>query len=555
MLNHIHIRNFAIIEEVELELHSGMTVLTGETGAGKSILIDAIGLVLGDRADSGVVRHGSDKAEITLTIDVAHTASTKQWLDDNDMNADDECILRRIITNKGKSRAWINGTPSNLGMLKQLGEQLVDIHGQHEHQSLMKREFQRQMLDDFANNHTLLSKVDKTFSQWKTTHQRLQDILSQNDEYQSQIDLLSFQVSELEKLGLSKKEIIALDNEHARLTNADELLQTSGSVTQALYKDDHSIYSQLSQVIHSIESQLDKDKALSEPLAMIQSAQIQLQEAAEDLRQYRDHLEANPQLLDEVSNKITEVQSLARKHRIAPEELPDKLEDFVTQLTALQSDDYDIETLTSRLEAAKADYLKVAQQLSKKRLSAAKILSKGVTEAMQELSMQGGTFAITVEQDKEASFAAYGIDHIDFTVSANPGQPLKPLAKVASGGELSRISLAIQMIAAQRLTLPALIFDEVDTGIGGSTAEIVGRELRKLGENRQVLCVTHLPQVASQSHHHNKVTKVKGNNATSNGIITLSEEERVQEVARMMGGVDITESTLNLAKEMISNAG
>lgn len=555
MLSHIHIRNFAIIEEVELELHSGMTVLTGETGAGKSILIDAIGLVLGDRADSGVVRHGSDKAEITLTIDVEHTPSAKQWLDDNAMNADDECILRRVITNKGKSRAWINGTPSNLSMLKQLGEQLVDIHGQHEHQSLMKREFQRQMLDDFADNQALLAKVDKAFGQWKTTHQRLQEMLAQNDDYQSKVDLLSFQVSELEKLGLSKNEILDLDDEHARLANADELLQASGSATQALYEDDQSIYSQLSQVIYSLESQLDKDKALGEPLALIQSAQIQLQEAAEDLRQYQDHLEVNPQLLDEVSNKVNEVQSLARKHRVAPEELPEKLEDFVSQLTALQSDDYDIEALEARLSSEKTAYLKVAQQLTKKRLSAAKTLSKGVTDAMQELSMQGGTFAIAVEPDEAASFTAHGIDHIEFTVSANPGQPLKQLVKVASGGELSRISLAIQMIAAQRLTLPALIFDEVDTGIGGSTAEIVGRELRKLGENRQVLCVTHLPQVASQCHHHNKVTKVKGTDATSNGIITLSEEERVQEVARMMGGVDITESTLNLAREMIANAG
>lgn len=554
MLSHIHIRNFAIIEEVELELFSGMTVLTGETGAGKSILIDAIGLVLGDRADSGVVRHGSDKAEITLTIDVANTASAKQWLLDNDMDADDDCILRRIITNKGKSRAWINGTPSNLGMLKQLGEQLVDIHGQHEHQSLMKREFQRQMLDDFADNHSLLAKVMTTYQQWRTTHQRLQDLLSQNDEHQSKVDLLSFQVSELEKLGLTSKEIEALDDEHTRLANADELLQISGSATQALYEDDQSIYSQISHVIHSIESQLDKDKALSEPLALIQSAQIQLQEAAEDLRQYQDHLEVNPQLLDEISSKITEVQTLARKHRVAPEELPEKLEEFTTQLTALQSDDYDIEALEARLDDEKQSYLKVAQQLSKKRLTAAKALSKGVTEAMQELSMQGGVFAIAVEQD-DANFTAHGIDHIEFTVSANPGQPLKPLVKVASGGELSRISLAIQMIAAQRLTLPALIFDEVDTGIGGSTAEIVGRELRKLGENRQVLCVTHLPQVASQSHHHNKVTKVKGSDATSNGIITLSDDERVHEVARMMGGVDITESTLNLAREMIANAG
>ncbi len=552
MLNHIHIRNFAIIEELDLELDQGLTVLTGETGAGKSILIDAIGLVMGDRADSGSVKHGSDKAEITLSVDVTKTATAGKWLEQQDLDNDGECILRRVITTAGKSRAWINGSPCNLTMLKQLGEQVVDIHGQHEHQSLMKKGMQRQMLDEFADNHKLLEQTASAWQQWNDTHQRYQSLLSENEEHLAKLDLLRFQVDELEKLGLADNEVSQLDDEHNRLANADQLQQIAGSAQQELYEDEQSIYSALSNIVQTLEQKVDVDSALVASLELVSSAQIQLQEAAEELRHYLDKLSIDPERLMQLETRISDVQSMARKHRIDAEELPAKLEKLQADLDLLDSDDYNLESLEKQLETLKASYYKLAEKLTTKRKKAAKKLSAGVTRTMQELSMKGGVFEIHVTSlTDDKTPAINGMDDVIFMVSANPGQPVQPIVKVASGGELSRISLAIQMIAAQKITLPALIFDEVDTGIGGGTAEIVGKQLRKLGENRQVLCVTHLPQVAAQSHHHYQVTKIKGKNSTSTGIIKLKANEKIEEIARMMGGVEITDSTLALAKEMI----
>ncbi|HEC04826.1 MAG TPA: DNA repair protein RecN [Thiothrix sp.] len=552
MLNHIHIRNFAIIEELDLELDQGLTVLTGETGAGKSILIDAIGLVMGDRADSGSVKHGSDKAEITLSVDVTKTATAGKWLEQQDLDNDGECILRRVITTAGKSRAWINGSPCNLAMLKQLGEQVVDIHGQHEHQSLMKKGMQRQMLDEFAENHKLLEQTASAWQQWNDTHQRYQSLLSENEEHLAKLDLLRFQVDELEKLGLADNEISTLDDEHNRLANADQLQQIAGSAQQELYEDEQSVYSALSNIVQTLEQKVGVDSALVAPLELVSSAQIQLQEAAEELRHYLDKLSIDPERLMQLETRISDVQSMARKHRIDAEELPAKLEKLQADLGLLDSDEYNLESLEKQLQTLKESYYKLAEKLTAKRKKAAKKLSAGVTKTMQELSMKGGVFEIHVTpltDDKTPTIN--GMDNVIFMVSANPGQPVQPIVKVASGGELSRISLAIQMIAAQKITLPALIFDEVDTGIGGGTAEIVGKQLRKLGENRQVLCVTHLPQVAAQSHHHYQVTKIKGKNSTSTGIIKLKANEKIEEIARMMGGVEITDSTLALAKEMI----
>ncbi len=553
MLTHIHIRHFAIIEELDLELNPGMTVLTGETGAGKSILIDAIGLVLGDRADSSTVKHGCDKAEITLSIDVSQTATAEQWLQEQALDNEGECILRRVISANGKSRAWINGSPSNLSMLRQLGEQVVDIHGQHEHQSLMKKDMQRQLLDEFAGHQTLLEQTRHAWQQWHTLNERYQNLLTQNAEHLAKLDLLKFQVDELEKLDLQDDEAEQLEEEHSRLANADQLMQAAGAAQQQIYEDEQSVYSALGSVVQTLEQQLALDSDLESPLTLLHSAQIQLQEAAEELRHYLDKLNLDPARLQQVETRMAQMQDLARKHRIEAHELPQKLAELQQELTILDSDDYNLDTLEARLQEAATDYHKLAGKLSQQRQQAAKKLSAGVTEAMQQLSMKGGVFEIQLSTDKQ-KFSASGMDDISFTVSANPGQPLKPLVKVASGGELSRISLAIQMIAAQKVTLPALIFDEVDTGIGGGTAEVVGKQLRKLGEGRQVLCVTHLPQVAAQAHNHYKVTKIKSQADTQTGIVTLSAEERIHEVARMMGGVEITDSTLALAREMIDNA-
>jgi len=551
MLSHIHLKNFAIIETLDLELKSGMTALTGETGAGKSILIDAIGLVLGDRADSGVVRHGADKAEITLTIDIEQSPAAQIWLKEQDLDEDEQCILRRIILASGKSRAWINGSPCNLTMLRQLGEQLVDIHGQHEHQSLMKKDMQRQMLDDYANHQPLLDKIKRAYSDWKELSDKLEMLSNQNSDHQAKLDLLRFQTQELDELQLGENEALELDEENSRLSNAGQLIDLTASSLMQLYDaDEQSIYSNISDILLKLEDASQLDSALKEPLEMLQNAQIQIQEASDSLRHYQESVELDPERLDWVNKRLSSLHDLSRKHQTSPELLFEKWQSLHQALTELDSDEYNLDALQKKLEASELNYQKIAVQLSKSRQKAALKLSKGVSIAMNELGMEGGKFIIDISIND--TFSAHGQNKIEFQVSANPGQPAKALIKVASGGELSRISLAIQMIAAQRLTLPALIFDEVDSGIGGGIAEVVGKQLRTLGNTRQVLCVTHLPQVASQAHNHYKVTKIKGKKTTSTGMQVLDNNQRVEEIARMMGGIEITDSTLNLAKEMLS---
>lgn len=557
MLSHIHLKNFAIVESLDLELKEGLTALTGETGAGKSILIDAIGLVLGDRADSSVVRHGSDKAEITLTVDITNLPYAQQWLTEQDLSEDDElCILRRVITSNGKSRAWINGSPCNLGMLRQLGEQLVDIHGQHEHQSLMKKDMQRKMLDDFAHSNThktQLKKTKESYLRWKSLHDKLHVLVHQNSNHQAKLDLLRFQTQELEELNLGKNEVQQLDEEYARLSNAGQLLEATSQSVQELYDDDNqSVYSSINQIVNKLEGASQLDNTIKEPLEMLQNAQIQIQEAAQLLRHYQESIGLDPERLSWVNSRLATLHDLSRKHQTPAENLYEKWQSLQLELAALDSDEYDIDALQEKLSLAEKDYLTATEALSVMRQKAAKQLSSGVTKAMQTLGMEGGSFTIAIK--KTDNFTIHGMDAIDFQVSANPGQPLKPLVKVASGGELSRISLAIQMIAAQKISLPALIFDEVDSGIGGGIAEVVGQQLRKLGIERQVLCVTHLPQVASQAHNHYKVTKIKERFSTSTGIIDLDDQARIEEVSRMMGGLEISDSTRNVAREMLALA-
>jgi len=552
MLSHIFLRDFAIIETLDLDLEPGMTALTGETGAGKSILVDAIGLALGDRADSGVIRHGADKAEITLTIDITHIPLALSWLQEQALDQGEQCILRRVIAKNGKSRAWVNGTPANLGMLRQLGEQVVDIHGQHEHQSLMKKDMQRQLLDDYGNHQQALHTLKTHYKTWKVLHDKLDQLQNQSSDHQAKIDLLRFQTQELEALSLQQGEYVALDEEHSRLSNAGQLLQTASQGLEQLYDaDQQSVYSTLSHLIAEMTQLKELDSSFAEPLTLLTEAQIQVEEASSVLRSYQDSLELDPQRLEWVESRIAELHQMARKHNVAPEALPEKFNDLMARLSTLKGDDYDLDALQKQLDHSRQVYLEHATQLHQARETAAKQLGQGVSHAMQQLGMEGGVFDIHCAFNPDAKFTAHGLDDVVFQVSANPGQPLKPLIKVASGGELSRISLAIQMIAAQRVTLPALIFDEVDTGIGGGTAEVVGQQLRKLGQSSQVLCVTHLPQVASQAHQHYKVTKVKGKSSTSTGMLTLQNEVRVEEIARMMGGIEITESTRALAREML----
>jgi DNA repair protein RecN (Recombination protein N) len=415
----------------------------------------------------------------------------------------------------------------------------------------MKKDAQRQMLDAFADNDKLLENTRTAWQAWKKLHERINLLASQNQQHQERVDLLRFQAQELEALALQSGEPEQLDEELNRLGNAEQLRTTAAQGYHQLYDSEPSLYSTLGRLLHDIQQQARLDNQLEPSLELLTSAQIQVQEAASLLRDYAEGLDIDPARLQWVENRIADIRSLARKYRIDPNELPARLQTIQTELAQLGGDDYDLEALEKQLQEATQTYLKQAGILGKARTQAAQQLSTGVTKAMQQLGMQGGQFVIQVNQIPNAHFQAMGMDSIEFTVSANPGQPLKSLMKVASGGELSRISLAIQMIAAQKITLPALIFDEVDTGIGGGIAEVVGKQLRALGINRQVLCVTHLPQVASQAHQHYKVTKLKGKGHTSTGIEHLTPPQRVEEVARMIGGVEITPATRALAEEML----
>ena len=553
MLTHLHIRDFAIIDNLELDFQAGMTALTGETGAGKSILLDAIGLVLGDKADTTSIRHGSEKAEITLSVDIQAVPEAQTWLAEQSLEAEDHtCILRRVITNQGKSRAWINGSPVTLSLLRELGELMVDIHGQHEHQSLMKKDMQLKLLDEFAGETLVLAQTHAAWRDWKQLNDRLQTLTSQSQQYQERLDLLSFQVRELEQLALGEDEVTALDEELTRLSYADQLKATAEQSQHVLYEDEPSLYSQLSYLIQDLSREVQHDETLNAPLELMTSAQIQLKEAAYWLRNYAEHLESDPKRLQWVEQRIADIRSIARKYRLEPEQLTDHLSHLQAELKALDSDDYDLAALQTKLTQASEHYQKIAQNLSKQRHQAADHLSTQVTQAMQQLGMQGGRFEVALLPYPDSEPHANGLEQVEFLVSANPGQPLKPLVKVASGGELSRISLAIQMIAAQRVSLPALIFDEVDTGIGGGIAEVVGTQLRQLSKTRQILCVTHLAQVAAQAHHHYKITKRKTQDTTHTAIEILADKARVEELARMMGGMDITPATLALAQELVN---
>ncbi len=556
MLTHIHIWNFAIVEALDLPFSSGLSVMTGETGAGKSILLDALGLALGDRADNDLVRHGSEKAEISVTFDTRDAAEAEAWLQEHEMASENECIIRRIINTSGPSKAFINGIPATVQLLRELGEMLVDLHGQHEHQSLMKREVQRQLLDDFGHHADLLHKVSDTYQEWRALQTRYDKLSQASKDRDARLELLRFQVKELRALNLHEGETEQLEQEHKRLANASKLIGTSEQVLQMLEEGEQtSILDQLNLCAQSLNGLVSTDNALQGIGEMLNTALIQVQEASSELRHHLDSLDLNPDRLAEVEDRLGELHDLSRKHRMAATELHQLLPVLETELTELEEADVQLDKIQTAIKSASENYLKHASELSKRRVAAAKKLSKAVTTAMQELSMEGGRFEVSLIPLDTNEYSLNGLEGVEFEVSANPGQPLKSLVKVASGGELSRISLAIQVMTAQQARIPTLIFDEVDVGIGGRVAEIVGRKLNDLGNHRQVICVTHLPQVAALGHYHLQVSKQISKGSTTTGIQTLSPDERVQEVARMLGGVQITQQTLAHAREMLAQAG
>ena len=553
MLTSLHIRDFAIIDQLDLELSAGMTALTGETGAGKSILLGALGLLLGDRADAGSVRHGAERADLSASFDVHTLPAVTAWLREQSLDqGEDECQLRRVIHREGRSRAYINGTAVPLQSLRSLGEWLVDIHGQHEHQSLMQRSAQRDLLDTHGQHEKLLQQLTTAYRQWQTTDQQIADLAGKNQDRDTRLEFLRYQCRELEELALQEGELDKLHDELTRLSSTGQFIETCQRNLDLLYNnDEQAVYSHISQALQDSNELARLDRALGGVSECLNNALIQIQEAVDQLNAYQQSLELDPARLKAVEKRLDLIHSQARKHRIEAEALPALAHKINAELTQLEQADERLIDLEQQRDAAKTGYLALAKKLHRKRQQTAKKLGASVTGAMQQLGMEGGHFEISVSQHNDRKPGPYGLDQIEFLVSANPGQPPRPITKVASGGELSRISLAIQVIAAQAVSIPTLIFDEIDSGVGGAVAETVGQQLQALGKNRQVLCVTHLPQVAAQAHHHLQVSKLTGDESTRTQIRKLGEQERIDEIARMLGGRRITASTRKHAEEML----
>ncbi|MDC0662445.1 DNA repair protein RecN [Marinobacter sp. SS21] len=552
MLTQLTVTNYAIAERVELQFKGGMTALTGETGAGKSIVLDALGLAMGGRADAGAVRHGAKRADITASFDVSRIRDAQQWLQAHELDDDSDCILRRTVSKDGRSRAYINGQPCPLGHLKDLGALLMDIHSQHQHQSLLRKDTHRKLVDEFAGALALADRTRAAWRSWQQTRERLNERQQNADEAEARLQLLRYQVEELNRLALTEGEQAQLEAEQEQLSHADTVRHNCHQAAMLCSEDETSAASLLRQALNQLEQLPIQVSALNDTIQMLSEAQIQAAEAGDNLLRFAEDYDADPARLAEVEERLSALYQLARKHRIAPEELPALHQALSQELAALDGGEDSLEQLEAELDQQRQAYMVLAEELSHARGTAAEQLDQRIAEELKQLSMPSVQFVTRLSPSADGEPAAQGLEEVEFLVSANPGQPARPLAKVASGGELSRISLAIQVVVAQTSTTPTLVFDEVDVGIGGGTAEVVGRLLRALGENGQVLCVTHLPQVAAQCHQHLFVSKFTERDATFSRIETLGDQERVNEVARMLGGVDMTEQTLAHAREMVS---
>ncbi len=551
MLKSIFIKNFAIIDALDLDFYDGMSVLTGETGAGKSIIIDALNLALGSRADRSVARNENENVEVVATIDANNSKEALTWLKEHDLDDGDECVLRRIISKDGKSKAYINNSPSSAASLRSLGNLFVDVYGQHEHQSLMRLDMQRQLLDGFAGNNKNLEKLASVFRLWQSLKNQLEIAESNQEDSRAKLDLLRYQAQELEELDLKPYEYEEINEQFTRLNNSKELNENSMRMSQQLAGDnENSIYDSLSSFINDAEKFAALDNDLNEPLEALRSIHIQTKEVANSLRTYSEKISSDPEELKLLEDRITSIEEISRKHKVKPNELVTMRTYIKEELNSIEQGD-DPEKISAAMQEAEKLYRTTAKKISSERKKAANELNEKITESMQALGMQGGRFYIKIEPRKSNDLTLNGLDEIQFLVNTNPGQSLRALNKVASGGELSRLSLAIQMATSNNLNIPTLIFDEVDTGVGGATAEMVGKHLRKLGNNAQVFCVTHLPQVAAQSHHHYKVNKLEKDKSIATEISHLAENDRIEEIARMLGGVELTKNTQEHAKEML----
>jgi DNA repair protein RecN (Recombination protein N) len=552
MLTYLQIRDFAIIDSIELELRPGLTVLPGETGAGKSILVDALQLIAGGRAGAEVVRHGAERAEISATFDITKgPRELKRWLDEQSITTSEELSVRRVVSTDGRSRAYLNGQSVPVQQLREVGNILIDIHGQHEFQSLMRSAAQRELLDGYGKHEGLVGQVGIAHRVWLELLNRTVELEGKARDRDARLELLRYQVHELTALQLKGGEVASLGEERGRLANRGRLAEAAGTALQQLYEgDEGSAHAGVSRALQALRGLSEVDPKLASVLPLVEGAAIQIREAARELERYRESLDLDTSRQDEVERRLAAIEELARKHRVPPSELHERAGQLAKELESVERAELDLAVLRKELGTALESYRVQAQQLSARRETAGRALAKDITARMQTLGMTGGRFQVDVTQSEATEPAQHGIDSIEFRVTANPGQPLRSLAKVASGGELSRLSLAVQVSCAARETR-CMVFDEVDSGIGGAVAEIVGRELRALGDRGQVLCVTHLPQVASQGHHHLRVTKLTDGKTTRTTLTEMSVPDRVEELARMLGGIEVTSKARDHAKEML----
>ena len=570
MLTSLTINNYTLTEQLEIDFVTGMSAITGETGAGKSLVIDALGMALGDRGDTGRIRPGANKAEVAAHFSLDGNTQAAAWLANNDYQSDeDTCLLRRVFTSEGRSRGYINGQSATMQQLKDLGEHLVDIHGQHEHQSLLRRDSHLRLLDEYGNHGKLLTELAEHYQQWRAAAQRLNQLENQSGELEARRDLLTFQVQELDQLAPTNGEVGTLEGEQQLLANADTVLRDCQQALTLCQGDEaassngdgqgnvtHNLHRALQLIQDLVAKGLANNSAsLTSSIELLQSAHIQAQEAAQEIEHFVSSVEINPTRLQEVEERLSGFYQLARKHRIETHDLPHLHQTLTAELHELSGGDGDVEQLRKQRDQLAETYRSCAKKLSKVRKTNAAKFAKQVNVQLADLGMATASLELSLTPREKDDLHLLGMEKVELLAQTNPGHPHRPLAKIASGGELSRFSLAIQVIAAQRAQIPALIFDEVDVGIGGATAEVVGKLLRELGERGQVIAVTHLPQVASCAHQHLVATKTTNGNdndtATHSQLFTLNEDKRVDEIARMLGGTEITRQTLAHAKEML----
>lgn len=552
MLTQLTISNFAIVHELSIDFSAGMTAITGETGAGKSIAIDALTLCLGGRAETDIVRPGAKRADLCARFSVTDAPGAQRFLEVNQLDDGSECLLRRVINSDGRSRGFINGTAVPLSQLRELGQQLIQIHGQHAHQLLLKPEHQLYLLNGFMGEHSLTQQMAQLYRQWRRSQQEQEQYQQQCQQRAARAELLTYQLHELNEFNPQPDEFEQIDKEYRRLANSGQLQSTSQHALQLLADaEENNLQNQLSTVQQMVTALAGMDDRLAGLLSMLDEAAIQISEVSNELRHYCDELELDPARLAELEKRISQQITLARKHHVSPTDLPELHQQLLAEQQQLDEQTGHQQQLAEAVTLYHQQALDIAWQLHQRRVTAASELSQLISESMCSLSMPHGRLVIDLNYDKN-HLTAHGASSIEFRVTTNPGQPLQPLNKVASGGELSRIALAIQVITARKISMPALIFDEVDVGISGPTAATVGKLLRKLGEVTQVMCVTHLPQVAGCGHHHFLVSKYTDNAITQTHMQLLDKPARLQELARLLGGNTVTRNTLANARDLLA---